>query len=185
MTLSHPDDHAFLERGTALECLTLAAFLKTLSYSTPVLLTPIDRRLPAPTGLWHAQFAVHVTARKGERESLISYGTFLAAQVLGSGTAGSFSAPYHQEHHPDALATARRFTAELSACLLARLQQDPRVSEILTPARYRLPDAWIWHCGSLAEEGIVCQDQHWQILPAQAQPATQAHAPRSNKEVRA
>ena len=63
---------------------------------------------------------------------------------------------------PTALERGNALQEELTQCLCQVLTQSPRVSGIIQPARYRLPDEWVWSVRSKAEQ-IHVHEQHWTV----------------------
>lgn len=157
------DSVEFLHRGLAIECGTVEIFLSQLRHSATVLLMPLERTIPQTNG-WLTQMAIHLTARKVElRESPVYYCTLLAVELLGIGDTGRIIAPYREERpHPLVTTRANHLTTSLQRSLLATLKADPRVSQVLVPARYRLPDAWVWNVRtSLEGTSITLQEDRW------------------------
>jgi hypothetical protein len=153
----------YLHRGFAVECGTVEILLTLLRHSATILLMQVERTVPQH-GSWLAQRAIHLTARRMElRDSPIYYCTIPAVQFLFVGDHGQLIAPVREEHATTQV-TARALTiaTSLQEALVACLQADARVSQIVAPARYRLPDAWIWGVQtSLEGTGIAFQQDRW------------------------
>lgn len=161
-----PQNHEsveWLHRGLAVECGTLTIFLDLLRVSATVFVMPLERTLTIGSGTRQKQFAIHLTARKLERESPVYYCTFPAAQISCVGEQGQLVFPAKSAQKlPDIFAHARQLTANLQACLIAELEADPRVRTVLTPARYRLPDSWIWgNVSTLEGSSIQFREGRW------------------------
>lgn len=161
-----PQNHEpveYLHRGLAVECGTLNIFLELLRMSATVFVMPLERTFTIGSGTRQKQFAIHLTARKLERESPVYYCTFPAAQVSSVGEQGQLVFPSKRDQkQPNILAHARHLATELQTCLIAELEADPRVSTVFAPARYRLPDAWIWgRVSTLDGSAIRFHEGHW------------------------
>lgn len=161
-----PQNHEsveYLHRGLAVECGTLTIFLELLRVSATVFVMPLERTLTNGSGTRQKQFAIHLTARKLERESPVYYCTFPAAQISSVGEQGQLVFPSKSaQKESDVFTHARQLVAELQACLIAELEADPRVHTVLAPARYRLPDAWIWgRISTLDGSAIRFHEGHW------------------------
>jgi hypothetical protein len=140
--------------------------LTLLRHSTTILLMQVERTVPQH-GSWLAQRAIHLTARKMERDSPIYYCTIPAVQFLFVGDHGQLIAPVREERATSQVtARALAVATSLQEALVANLQVDARVSQILAPARYRLPDAWIWGVQtSLEGTCIAFQQDRWVYDP--------------------
>ncbi len=145
--------------GLAVECGTLDVFLKGMTHQ-PVFLMPLQRQVPNQTQyVW--QYAVHLTARP-IATSPVSYCTFFAAQLLGFERNAVLTWPYK-------LGGAK--TRERAVCLQQEMVQaltqllteSARVSEVVQPARYRLPDEWVWSLRSVCPQ-IICREEHWEVM---------------------
>jgi hypothetical protein len=79
------------------------------------------------------------------------------------GDHGQLIAPVREERATTQVtARALTITTSLHEALVASLQADARVNQIVTPARYRLPDAWIWGVQtSLEGTRITFQQDRW------------------------
>ncbi len=149
--------------GAAVECGTLGVFLKALRCDATVLLTPIERKVPTGTGALITQLAVHVTARGLEYDHPVYYCTFWAAQFSHVGGRGRLIFPCKDEaDDPQIAQRAYQLVIELERHIFAFLKADARVSALRAPARYRLPDAWVWGVSSsLNGTDIVFQNGCW------------------------
>jgi hypothetical protein len=157
----------YLHRGFAIECGTIEILLTLLRHSTTILLMQVERTVPQH-GSWLAQRAIHLTARKmDQRDSPVYYCTIPAVQFLFVGDHGQLIVPVREERATTQV-TARALTlaTSLQGALVASLQADARVNQVVTPARYRLPDAWIWGVQtSLEGTAIAFQQDRWVYDP--------------------
>ena len=149
--------------GQAVECGTLDVFLKVIVHQ-PVLLMPLERTIPSGSQSLR-QWAVHLTARPFSTGP-VYYATFYAAEVLGIAQTMSLTYPY-RFHSKTVLARAQILKLELMHLLQQELMEDPRVSEVVTPARYRLPDEWVWAARSTSAR-LIYQNEHWMLKEAEA-----------------
>jgi hypothetical protein len=163
---SHPSEPIeFVHRGgIAVECGTLALFLDLLRYSATVLLMPLSRTIPHVGGTWLSQSAVHLTARKIDPQSPVYYCTFPAAQADGLAHHGRLTYPILEAcSDQEVKARCQQLVTDLQTCLTATLEADPRVLSVYAPARYRLPDAWVWSvCTTFDGTSITFQHGRWE-----------------------
>lgn len=145
--------------GQVMECGSLDVFLSFLRHQ-PILLIPLQRAFfSGPQSV--RQWGVHLTAHAGMRDGPVYYATFHAAAAYGIAQGMGLTFPY-QFQGKEALERGNHLQDELVQCLRALLSPSPRVSEIITPARYRLPDEWVWATRSTAGH-IVLREQHWTV----------------------
>lgn len=153
-------------------CGNLRVFLHLLPMRpTNVLLMPISRR-EGVMGSLNTTTAVQVTActeqeRHGNQAILTA--TFLAAACTTIGGKGSLLAPCEERAKPATYLWQRvhDVQAELLHCLVLALQEHPSVACVYHPARYCIPDEWMWsHYASLDGSGIRFQMNHWTWLDA-------------------
>ena len=148
-----------------IECGSLNIFLESLTSNTTVLLTPLERRFWVNTSRMAHQFAVHLTARDTEAEGKqpIYYCTFLAAELVSIGGRGHLLIPVKEMlDDPNVVQRAHLLQEGLQACLVQTLQDNFRVGTLRVPARYRLPDEWVWSAKStLAGSGIAFYNNQW------------------------
>src|SRR5437762_2359236 len=126
--------------GLVVECGTLDVFLNVIVHQ-PVLLMPLERTIPSASQ-YTRQWAVHVTARPSSAGP-VYYATFYAAEVRGIGQTMSLTYPYCLQSK-SALARAQILKLEMLHLLQQELIEHSHVSEVVMPARYRLPDEWVW-----------------------------------------
>ncbi len=160
-----------------IECGSLCIFLQMLPMRpTSVLLMPISRR-EGIMGSVKTTTAVQVTAcieqeRHGHQTILTA--TFLAAACTTVGGKGSLLAPCEERAKPAEYLGQRvhDLQAELLQCLALALQEHPSVACVQHPARYCIPDEWMWsHPASLDGSGIHFQMGHWTWLVPQTEDA--------------
>ena len=149
--------------GLAVECGTLDVLLKAV-VRQPVLLMPLERTLSHGSH-YIRQWAVHLNARPAST-SPVYYATFYAAEVLGIAQTMSLTYPYYA-HGKTILARAQILKLEVMYLLQQELREDPRVSEVVTYARYRLPDEWVWTANSVSNR-LIYQNGHWMLKEAEA-----------------
>jgi hypothetical protein len=149
--------------GQAVECGTLDVFLKVIVHQS-VLLMPLERTIPSGSQSLR-QWAVHVTARPSSTGP-VYYATFHAAEVLGIAQTMSLTYPY-RFHSRSVLARAQILKLEMLHLLQQELIEHPRVSEVITPARYRLPDEWVWTARSTSAR-LIYHQEHWMLKEAEA-----------------
>ncbi len=134
-----------------------------------VLLMPIgQRRVMAEVD---TTLAVQVTAQIVEQQGgpAILTATFLAAAYSTLGDTGSLLVPCKEQAQSVQAAQQRAHAlrTELLHCLVQALQEHPSVACVQHPARYCIPDEWVWgHYASLAGSGIRFQMGHWTWLDA-------------------
>jgi hypothetical protein len=149
-----------------IECGSLCVLLQILPAPTSVLLMPISRR-EGVMGSIKTTTAVHVTActQKGGHQTILT-ATCVAAACLTVGGAGSLLWPCEERAQP-AEFLWQRVTAlqdELLHCLTRALEAHLAVACVESPARYRIPDEWLWsHPASLEGSGIRFDETtgHW------------------------
>lgn len=156
-----------------IECGTLAAFLHLLPMRPiSALLMPIGRRrVMADVDI---TLAVQVSAQLVEQQGgpAILTATFLAAVYSTLGDIGSLLVPCEEREQPahTVQQRAHALRAELLHCLVQALQEHPSVACVQHPARYCIPEQWVWgHFASPGESGIRFQKGHWtrSVLPTE------------------
>lgn len=149
----------------AIECGSLPSFLALLREPTTVLLAPLTLSIPvAASRIW--QYAVHLTAwATVAGEQAILYATFAAAEHSECGGSGCLLFPCRekQETLQHLSERAHELQEGLLWCLTRVLEGSALVDAVQFPARYRLPDEWVWFKGSLAESGITFTIGHWTL----------------------
>lgn len=152
-----------------IECGSVCMLLQMLAAApnpTSVLLMPISRR-EGVMGSIKTTTAVHVTActQKGGHQTILT-ATCVAAACLTVGGAGSLLWPCEERAKPAEFLWQRvnDLQAELLHCLTLALHAHPAVACVQAPARYRIPDEWLWsHPASLDGSGIRFDEKtgHW------------------------
>jgi hypothetical protein len=145
--------------GQAIECGTLAILLNAVVYQ-PVFIMPLQRVVSSGTQAIR-QWAVFLSAQPYTKHGPVYYATFFAAEALGIGKSVELTYPY-RFIEATALKRGNALQEELTQCLCQVVTQNPRVSGIIQPARYRLPDEWVWSARSKAEQ-IHLHEQHWTV----------------------
>jgi hypothetical protein len=132
---------------------------------TTVLLAPLTRRIPiAASRIW--QYAVHLTAcTVVADERTILYATFAAAEHSELGGYGCLLFPCREKQvtHDHLTERAHELQDGLLWCLTRLLESHSLITAVLSPARYRLPDAWVWCKSSLADSPITFTMDHWTL----------------------
>jgi hypothetical protein len=147
--------------GNVVECGTLDVFLSFLAF-TPVLVMPLQRTRPFNHHEVQ-QWCVHITARPLS-SSPVYYCTFAAAEFIHLGASSQFTFPCHHICNAPQVATEQgeQWQRELLESLCTVLRHCPHVSSVVTPARYRMPNEWVWSARSSAEQ-LHFHEQHWTI----------------------
>ena len=144
--------------GLAVECGTLDVFLKGVTHQ-PVFLMPLKRQVPHQIQyVW--QYAVHLTSHP-IASGPVYYCTFLAAQLLGFDGNAVLTFPYRLRG-AKTRECAEYLQQEMVQALTQLLTRNARVSEVILPARYRLPDEWVWSLQSVCPQ-LVCREEHWEV----------------------
>jgi hypothetical protein len=156
--VSH-NDLVIKHAGQAIECGTLAVLLNAVVYQ-PVLVMPLQRVVSNGAQTLQ-QWAVHLTVQPNAKHGPVYYATFFAAQTMKIGETIGLISPY-SFIEPTAETRGDTLQEELTQCLGLVATQNPRVSGIVQPARYRLPDEWVWSVQSRAPE-IHLYQQHWTV----------------------
>jgi hypothetical protein len=166
---SHPH-HA----AAVLEAGSLPTFLALLGAArTPqtVLLMPIERTIPQTLRSirqWAVQVTARLTPHQAHSTNPILYATFPAAECTLLGQSASLFFPQEQHGCASSLAAvAHAVQVELLACLVDVLEQQAVVQRVHVPARYRMPDEWVWVTSELQGSGITFQHGHWTCHMAQ------------------
>ena len=146
--------------GNVIECGTLDVFLSFLT-STPALVMPLQRTRPFKN-LDVQQWCVHITACPLS-SGPIYYCTFAAAEILFLGDSSQFLFPVRYKCDPSQITQGLgdQLQQELLDGLCTLLRQ--RHQEVVLPARYRIPDEWVWSARSTTQAVVYC-DGHWRIV---------------------
>ena len=151
--------------GLAIECGTLEVLLHTVLLQ-PVLLMPLTRTVQQGN-VTARQWCVHLTSRQ-DSNSPVYYASFRAAEVvtqrMGSTLTAPYARPLFQRKDEDALLLGSRLQESLVSCLLPVLMHGSRITNVLAPARYRLPDQWVWSAQA-ADPRVFCeQGGLWRLM---------------------
>jgi len=145
--------------GLAVECGTLSVLLDATLQQT-VMVMPLMRTI-REEGLTVHQWILHITTRRNT-QSPVYYASLRAAEVVQRATGVTLTTPYRE---PCSLGLQRgqHLQQQLQACVTELLSRSARVSQVIAPARFRLPDAWVW--SACCEEPCL-QFQHgsWQFI---------------------
>lgn len=150
------------QAASAIEYGKLSLLIEHLGGLQSVLVMPLER-----TVLYGSkaiiQWAIHVTTRP-DLQSPIAYATFRAAEVketvLGQRVVFPTQAPSVETNSKE---QARQLQHDYLTCVLELLKCSSRVGQIITPARHRLPDEWVWSARS-TEARIAYQDGAWTLI---------------------
>jgi len=165
-----------------IECGSVCMLLQMLPAPTSVLLMPISRR-EGVMGSIKTTTAVHITAcitQEGGQQTILT-ATCVAAACITVGGAGSLLWPCEERAKPAEFLWQRvnDLQAELLHCLTRALEAHPAVACVQAPARYRIPDEWLWsHPASLEGSGIRFDETtgHWRRQGSVPQAGEQAEA---------
>jgi hypothetical protein len=129
------------------------------------LLASLTRRIPvAASSIW--QYAVHLTAcTVVADERTILYATFAAAEHSELGGYGCLLFPCREKQvtHDHLTECAHELQDGLLWCLTRVLESHSLITAVPSPARYRLPDEWVWCKSSLADSLITFTMGHWTL----------------------
>ena len=152
-----------------IECGSFAVFLDLLrvsSGSALSLLMPLTRHITmGAEDIW--QLSVHLTScleMSGDRTIIAA--TFAAAEYVDTcGGRWRITFPQREQdvssNRSVAISRVHDLQADLLWCLTRALEEHPQVQSVHSPARYRIPDEWVWHSASLEGSGISFQLGHW------------------------
>ena len=145
--------------GLAMECGTLEVLLAA-TMQQPIMMMPLTRTL-REGGVSIHQWIVHLTTRRNT-QSPVSYATLRAAEIVQRATGFALTAPTQQLCH-EGLERGLQLQQQLQACMTDLLSRHLRVSQVIAPARFRLPDEWVWsaHC---QDPHLVFQDGSWHVV---------------------
>ncbi len=145
--------------GQAIECGALEVLLNAV-VSQPVFVMPLQQVVSNGAQAIR-RWAVFLSVQPYMKHGPVYYATFLAAEAIGIGLGVGLTYP-HRFLEATALQRGNALQEELTQCLCQVLTQNPRVSGIVLPARYRLPDEWVWSNRCKALE-IHLHEQHWTV----------------------
>jgi hypothetical protein len=153
--------------GLAVECGTLTLLLETLAITRQhVLVMPLERSVQHGMFTAH-QWVVHVTTRTN-LASPVYFATLRAAEVVQRATGVTMTMPTRADRPGQTMRCAQQLQRQLYSCVLDLLSQCPQVSQVVKPARYRMPDEWVWSARCY-EPCLQCIDGSWVLV--QEQPA--------------
>jgi hypothetical protein len=147
--------------GAAIEYGTLALLMESL-VQQPVLVMPLERSIMYGS-ITIFQWVIHVTTR-ADANSPIAYATFRAAEVKQTVLGQKLIFPLTQEEwvaHPKE--RAHQLQEQFQVCIIDLLKRSPHVSQVIAPARHRLPGEWVWSARG-TDERIVCRDGAWVLV---------------------
>ncbi len=145
--------------GTAIECGTLDVLLAAVHMQN-ILLMPLQRTSQYGHQVLR-EFFLHLTAQP-HRQAPVYYVSLLVSAVLGIGQSASLTFPYRgaASRAEEALATASVLQQQALDLLHERLKGSGHVGRLVTPARYRLPDEWVF---AARGQGLVYQQGQWRF----------------------
>jgi hypothetical protein len=108
------------------------------------------------------QWMIHVTTRTSEN-SPVAYATFRAAEVKQTVLGETLVFPSLEEGWIQPKERAHQFQQQFQECVAELLKRSAHVSQIIAPARHRLPDEWVWSARG-SDERIACRDGAWVLL---------------------
>ncbi len=145
--------------GVATEYGTLTLLLDTV-IQQPVLVIPLERVFQQGPLTVH-QWIIHVTTRT-DIHSPIAYTSLWAAEMVERPMGRMLTIP-HTQRDGNIMQSAQQFHQQLLACVVDRLERSPQVSQVIIPARHRLPDEWVWSARG-TDEHIGYLDEGWVLL---------------------
>ena len=162
----HSQPHEIIYQGAAIECATLEVFLRVIGdIADEVLLMPLRRSAPNGGGgnLTHT-FAVHLTCRTSGEDKPVCYATFIASQLSGVGESWRLTYPFEKKRRTTVdvgVKLGQQLVEELQSAICDALARSlsPETT-ILCPARYRLPDEYIWGVRNSSER-VGFMEGHW------------------------
>ena len=146
--------------GAAIEYGTLALLMESL-LQQPVLVMPLERSIQHGS-VTIFQWMIHVTTRITTHSPVV-YATLPAAEIKQTVIGTLFTYPPEQPREEATKQQALRLPQQLQACVVTLLERSPQVSQVIAPARHRLPDEWVWSARG-TDERIVCRDGAWVLL---------------------
>lgn len=157
-----PSEHLKVKSsGLAVECGTLTVLLAAIVHQ-PVLVMPLARTGTHGSLTAH-QWIIHVTTRSNVH-SPVYYATMRAAEVVHTAVALTLSHPY-QQRGDGVIHRAQQLQGQLLTCVIDLLAHTPHVSRVIVPARFRLPDEWVWSA-RCEEERIQYDHDAWTLVAA-------------------
>ncbi len=161
-----PSQHLEVKHaGQAVECGTLKILLDAV-LQHPVLVMPLTRTFQHGSLTIH-QWAIHITARS-RTLSPVYYATVPAAEVVQRPSGFTFTLPTQQLPVEQVIQQAHLLQQQLQACVIELLSRSVRVSTVVAPARFRLPDAWVWSA-RCEEPRLQYQSGSWVLVGEEEQ----------------
>jgi len=121
---------------------------------------PLERTFQQGSLTAH-QWIIHVTTRLNTH-SPVSYASLWAAEVVERPIGFTLTVPSRQ-HDGDSMKRAQQFQHQLLTCVINILERSPQVSQVLVPARHRLPDEWVWSARCV-DQCIQWRDGAWVLI---------------------
>lgn len=149
--------------GLVIECGTLTLLLEAIMRQ-PVLVMPLERSVHRGMFTVH-QWAVHVTTRTN-LVSPVYFATLRAAEVIQRATGVTMTMPANADRPGQTMRCAQQLQRQLYSCVLDLLSRSPQVSQVVKPARYRMPDEWVWSA-QCHEPRLQCVAGSWVLVQEQ------------------
>jgi hypothetical protein len=146
--------------GVAVEYGTLALLIESL-VQQPVLMMPLERSIQHGS-ITIFQWMIHMTTR-ANTHSPVAYATLPAAEIKQTVLGSVLTYPLQRAREEATKQQAQQFQRQLQECVIVLLERSPQVSQVIVPARLRLPDEWVWSA-RCTDERIVCRDGAWILL---------------------
>lgn len=148
------------QAGNAIEYGHFPLFIENLMQQ-PVLVMPLERTLRHGS-VTIFQWMIHITSRS-DAQSPIAYATFWVAEVQQTalGQTLTFPTPSCWVEHPKERAS--HLQQQFLACITDLLKRSPQVSQVIVPARHRLPDEWVWSA-RCTDERLAYHNESWIIV---------------------
>jgi hypothetical protein len=151
--------------GLAVECGTLTILLETLAITRQqVMVMPLERSVRRDLSTVH-QWVVHVTTRTN-LVSPVYFATLRAAEVVQRATGVMMTMPAKADRPGQTMRYAQHLQRQLYSCVIDLLSRSSQVSQIVTPARYCIPDEWVWSA-QCHEPRLQCVDGSWVLVQEQ------------------
>ena len=127
--------------GVAIEYGTLTLLIDTV-VQQPVLVMPLERSIQYGS-VTVFQWMIHITTRL-DMNSPVTYATFQTAQVKQTALAQTLTFPPQEEWLVQPKEHAHKLQQQVLVCVTDLLKRSFQVSQVIVPARYRLPNEWVW-----------------------------------------
>jgi hypothetical protein len=146
--------------GAATEYGTLTLLMESC-FQQPVLVMPLERTIMYGS-VTLFQWMIHVTTRITEN-SPIAYATFRAAEVKQTVLGSTLVFPPLEEGWIQPKERAQHLQQQFQECVADLLKRSAHVTQVIVPARHRLPDEWVWSA-RCTDEHIAFRDGSWILL---------------------